>query len=67
MVTIKKWLENNDKVTNWVSVDDLDMSLFLGENFVLTPKENEGIKQSGIKEKLIKILNNNEPITIHRY
>jgi hypothetical protein len=64
---IKKWLENNDKVTNWVSVDDLDMSLFLGENFVLTPKENEGIKQSGIKEKLIKILNNNEPITIHRY
>jgi len=54
---IQKWLENNKNVTSWVSVDDLDMSLFLGDNFVLTPKENEGIKQSGIKEKLIQILN----------
>lgn len=54
---IQQWLENNKNVTSWVSVDDLDMSLFLGDNFVLTPKENEGIKQTGIKEKLIKILN----------
>jgi hypothetical protein len=54
---IQKWLENNKNVTNWVSVDDLDMSLFLGDNFVLTPKENEGIKQSGIREKLISKLN----------
>jgi hypothetical protein len=50
-------LENNKNVTSWVSVDDLDMSLFLGDNFVLTPKENEGIKQSGIREKLISKLN----------
>jgi hypothetical protein len=54
---IQKWLENNKNVTSWVSVDDLDMSLFLGDNFVLTPKESEGIKQTGVKEKLIKILN----------
>ena len=27
------------------------------KNFVLTPKNNEGIKQSGIKEKVIKFLN----------
>jgi len=54
---IQKWLDNNKNVTSWVSVDDLDMGLFLGDNFVLTPKENEGIKQTGIKEKLIKILN----------
>jgi hypothetical protein len=27
------------------------------DNFVLTPKGNEGIKQSGIKEKVIKFLN----------
>jgi hypothetical protein len=26
-------------------------------NFVLTPRSNEGIKQSGIKEKVIKFLN----------
>jgi len=54
---IQKWLEDNNDVTSWVSVDDLDMSLFFGDNFVLTPKESEGIKQSGIKEKLIQILN----------
>jgi len=54
---IQQWLDNNKNVTSWVSVDDLDMSLFLGDNFVLTPKESEGIKQTGVKEKLIKILN----------
>ena len=54
---IQKWLENNKNVTSWVSVDDLDMTLFLGDNFVLTPKESEGIKQTGIKEKLISKLN----------
>jgi hypothetical protein len=27
-------------------------------NFVLTPRSNEGIKQSGIKEKIIKFLTN---------
>jgi hypothetical protein len=27
------------------------------DNFVLTPRGNEGIKQSGIKEKIIKFLN----------
>ena len=54
---IQKWLENNKNVTSWVSVDDLDMTLFLGDNFVLTPKESEGIKQTGIKEKMISKLN----------
>jgi hypothetical protein len=29
-------------------------------NFVLTPKSNEGIKQCGIKEKVIKFLTNEE-------
>jgi hypothetical protein len=27
------------------------------DNFVLTPKSNEGIKQLGIKEKVLKFLN----------
>jgi hypothetical protein len=26
------------------------------DNFVLTPKSNEGIKQVGIKEKVLKLL-----------
>jgi hypothetical protein len=69
---IGHWLENHPEVTHWVAVDDLNMSVeFLGDrfsdkdksdkksglsNFVLTPKSSEGIKQSGIKEKIIKFL-----------
>jgi hypothetical protein len=71
---INHWLENHPEVTHWVAVDDLNMSVeFLGDrfsskdgsdkklglsNFVLTPKSSEGIKQSGIKEKIIKFLKN---------
>ena len=61
---IAEYLGRNTHITHWVAIDDLDMSL-RGEgdsawglsNFVLTPKSNEGIKQSGIKEKVIKFLN----------
>jgi hypothetical protein len=42
-------------LVNWVAVDDMDLSL-LG-NFVHTPKSMEGIKQSGVKGKIIKFLN----------
>jgi hypothetical protein len=64
---ILEWLEENPGVTNWVAVDDLDMSEKFGKisgnfkwglkNFVHTPKVREGIKQSGIKEKVIEFLN----------
>ena len=69
------WLENHPEVTHWVAVDDLNMSSeFLSKyfsdgesdknpglsNFVLTPKSSEGIKQCGIKEKIIKFLTNEE-------
>lgn len=69
---IQNWLEQHPEVTNWVAIDDLDMSIeFLSghfaakdgsdskpglSNFVHTPRSNEGIKQSGIKEKIIKFL-----------
>ena len=68
---IGHWLENHPEITHWVAVDDLNMSVeFLSKyfsdgesdknpglsNFVLTPKSSEGIKQSGIKEKIIKYL-----------
>ena len=68
---INHWLDNHPEITHWVAVDDLNMSLeFLSKyfsdnesdkkpgltNFVLTPKSSEGIKQSGIKEKIIKYL-----------
>jgi hypothetical protein len=70
---IQHWVDNHSEITHWVSVDDLDMSKkFLGDrfaakdgsdtkpgltNFVLTPRSREGIKQSGIKEKILKFLN----------
>ena len=73
---INHWLENHPEVTHWVAVDDLNMSMeFLSDrfstkdgsdkkpglsNFVLTPRSGEGIKQSGIKEKIIKFLTNEE-------
>jgi hypothetical protein len=58
---IKKFLEENKEITHWVAVDDLNMSnefhRDLGlPNFVLTPKMTQGIKQSGIKEKILKFL-----------
>jgi hypothetical protein len=56
---ILRWMNINDpkSVMNFCAVDDLDMSIWLTENFVHTPRSSEGIKQSGIKEKVIKILN----------
>jgi hypothetical protein len=71
-IEILYWLNKHPEVTNWVAVDDLDMSVeYLSKhfahkdgldekpgltNFVHTPKSNEGIKQSGVKEKILKFL-----------
>lgn len=64
---INKWLKVHPEVTQWVAVDDLPLGELYGpisgnfigglKNFVLTPKSSEGIKQSGIKEKILKFLN----------
>lgn len=69
---IGHWLEHHPEVTHWVAVDDLDMSIdFLSKHFahaeedsknpglkyfVHTPKSSEGIKQSGVKDKIINYL-----------
>jgi hypothetical protein len=66
---ILQYLKDNPQITHWVAVDDLNMGIpqtheTWGEmemdwgltNFVLTPKSREGIKQSGIKEKIIEFL-----------
>jgi hypothetical protein len=54
---INEWLKNHSEVTHWVAVDDMDLSSL--ENFVITKRpHNEGIKQSGIKEKIMKYLIN---------
>jgi hypothetical protein len=60
IIEIQQWLKNN-QVDKWVAIDDLNMSPQangghgLG-NFVLTPRSTEGIKQSGIKEQILKHL-----------
>lgn len=66
---ILQYLKDHPEVTEWVAVDDLNMGIpqtheTWGEmemdwglpNFVLTPKSREGIKQNGVKEKIIKFL-----------
>jgi hypothetical protein len=71
-IEILHWLSKHPEVTNWVAVDDLNMSVdFLSNhftskdgldekpgltNFVYTPRSNEGIKQSGVKEKILEYL-----------
>jgi hypothetical protein len=65
---IHQYLKDNPQITHWVAVDDLNMgkngldsSIEFDhdwglENFVYTPLSNKGIKQSGVKEKIIKYL-----------
>jgi hypothetical protein len=59
---INQYIKDNPEITHWVAVDDLDMSMrktWGVENFVLTPRMSEGIKQSGIKEKIMTFLTDN--------
>ena len=63
-VEILEWLTRHPEVTHWVAIDDLNMAKNYEniertwglENFVLTPRSLEGIKQSGIKEKVLEFL-----------
>ena len=71
-IEITDYLNKNPEITHWVAVDDLDMSVkFLSNhfshrkdedikpgliNFVHTPKSDEGIKQVGVKQKILKFL-----------
>ena len=55
---IKLWLKENAEkmgVTHWVSIDDLNMSEGL-TNFVHCKRFNEGIKQTGLADKILKFL-----------
>lgn len=54
---ILKYVEEH-QITNWLAIDDLNLSKWIPENFVQTPRANEGIKQSSVKDKIINILNN---------
>jgi hypothetical protein len=68
VIEIKQYLHDHPEITNWVAIDDLNMGktgMYYGssfehdwglDNFVYTPLSNEGIKQTGIKEKVISYL-----------
>ena len=51
---ITEWLSGHPDVEKWVAIDDLDLSAL--ECFVHTKRMKEGIKQSGIKEQILKLL-----------
>jgi len=51
---ILDWLQQHPEVTKWVVVDDLNMNEL--EHFVHTRFPREGIKQLGIKNKILKHL-----------
>jgi hypothetical protein len=67
-VQIQEWLKEHPEVTHWVAIDDLEMGKtglrysmeyeheWGLDNFVLTPLNNEGIKQLGVKEKVLSFL-----------
>jgi hypothetical protein len=68
-IEIRQYLIDHPEVTHWVAIDDLNMGApytdeTWGEtdrewgltNFVLTPRSQEGIKQSGVKDKILKFL-----------
>ena len=66
---ILQYLKDHPEITHWVAIDDLHMGVHVENssygafdrdwgltNFVWTPRNWEGIKQSGIKEKILKYL-----------
>jgi hypothetical protein len=52
-IEIMEWLRINGPISKWVAIDDMPLNL---ENFVRTPRPNEGIKQCGVSDKIIKYL-----------
>ncbi len=57
VLEIRKFLEDNP-TEKWLVIDDMDLGREGLENFVITSRPfTEGIKQSGLKEKMIKFFN----------
>jgi hypothetical protein len=53
---ILRFVNSHPEITNWVAVDDLDMSVLLAERFIHCTSSKMGIKQPGIKEKIVETL-----------
>jgi len=71
-IEIKQYLHDHPEIISWVAIDDLNMGktgMYYSmefehewglDNFVLTPSSSEGIKQTGIKDKILKMLNDGQ-------
>lgn len=57
---ISEWVKFNNPM-KWVALDDMNLSS-LGPNFFRT-KDSEGLKQTGLKNKIIKALNDDHTTT----
>jgi hypothetical protein len=55
ILEIKSFLKDN-KVYNYLVVDDLDMSEGFGDNFVRCASSRDGIKETGLINKIIRSL-----------
>lgn len=76
-IEIKQYLFDHPEITHWVAIDDLRMGKtgldysipyeheWGLDNFVETPLGSEGIKQKGIKEKILKFLTDDNATTIN--
>jgi len=53
---LKYQVDHADVVDKWVAIDDLNLKSWMPDNFVHCTRVNEGIKQSGVKDKILKIL-----------
>ncbi len=51
---IFKYLETHKEITHWVAVDDLFLKNV--SNFVWISRTDEGLKQDGVKDKILKFL-----------
>ena len=50
---IMKYVTDNKIGKNWIAIDDLNLHLWLDEHFFMCKSEWEGIKQSGLKQKIL--------------
>jgi hypothetical protein len=53
---LKYQVDHADIIDKWVAIDDLNLKQWIPDNFVHCTRANEGIKQSGVKDKILKIL-----------
>ena len=68
-IEVRQYLTDHPEITHWACIDDLQLGgkdsygyeqVWGLTNFVHTPRDNEGIKQSGVKEKLLEYLSSND-------